>query len=511
MMKIIIRADASIHIGSGHIMRCLVLAEKLRKQGHDIYFASRPQPGDLVQLVQDKGFTVYELNTPNQWEVPHNNSDYKAWLQTSWQEDAQNLLQKVDNVDLVIVDHYGIGADWELFVKKALSCKIFAIDDLLRAHQADLVLDQTLLRTSNQYQFLNPNSMILAGCDFCLLNPLFVNYRNKSLQSKPRSLSIESSKVLISMGGIDQPNATLKVLEALSSTTTKKPSVTVLLSPRAPHYKAINQFASQHKDWVLHIDFIDNMAKLMTEHNVAIGAPGTTSWERACLGIPSIIIPLAENQQEISKQLVHTGAAIKVELSEIQKRLIPSYQKMIEQWEKMHSINLSICDGLGIYRTTQAINELENGTSHSIALRVASQSDIKQVYEWQLLPQTRQYALIKKLPTWIEHEQWMKNKLTQKMDYFYIVESLLNRDKIGVVRLDKEEDELYILSIFIDPDCFNKGFAKKALNYIDLLHPEITIKVIVLEENKASQLLFVAAGYSRISSTRFIRYPLTAY
>ncbi len=504
-MKVVIRADASIHIGSGHIMRCLVLANALREQGHTVGFASRPQQGDLVEFVRNGGFEVNELVTPTHWQAPQNSADYAAWLQVPWQEDAESLIRQVDNVDLLIVDHYGLNADWELFVKNSLLCKVFAIDDLVRKHQADLILDQTLLRDPLEYKETNPNSIVLAGCDFALIKQNFIAYRAKALET---SVLPSNVNMLISMGGIDQPNATLQTLEALSKMPGNKPSVTVLLSPKAPHYQSVKHFSQQHPSWINHIDFVDNMAELMLAHQVAIGAPGSTSWERACLGIPSIIIPLAENQETISAQLVQAGAAIRVNLDEIIATLLPAYQTMIDAWSTMRVANLSLCDGLGLLRVAQCVNTLCNNVSNLITLRCAAKSDIKQVFEWQILPETRKYALIPEPPTWEGHQKWMHAKLQSIHDYFYIIESLLDKDSIGVLRLDRLSEDNYVLSIFIDPQYFGKGYAKEALAYIDIMHPDITIQATVLEENIASQRLFTVANYQHSAVDTFIRPPI---
>jgi len=506
-MNIVIRTDSSLHIGSGHIMRCLVLAEKLKNQGHQVSFASRPQQGDLIQFVEKKGFHVHLLNKPKQWKTPKDSSDYAAWLQVSWEDDAQSFIQQIENVDLIIVDHYGINAEWESFIKTHFSCHIFAIDDLLRQHQAEIILDQTLQRTSLEYKNLTSNPLVLAGSDFALINPYFAEVRSKILQSETVATT---NSVLISMGGVDQPNATLKVLTALSLLE-NKPKVTVLLSPRAPHYKIVNEYCQAHRAWIKHLDFVENMPELMAKHHVAIGAPGTTSLERACLGIPSIIIPLADNQKTTCEQLTNAGAAIKVELAKIETLLPTTYQTLCEQWQTMHLNNMNICDGLGLQRVVQCIHDFEIQKPNAVILRTANNQDIKQVYDWQLLPQTRQYALIKSIPTWLEHQQWMKEKLDDKTHFFYIIKSLLTEADIGVLRLDKHSDKnetnIYTLSIFLDPLYMGKGFAKETLNYINILHPAITIRAKVLEENKASQALFSSVNYTRVSPTLFIREP----
>lgn len=504
-MKVVIRADASLHIGSGHIMRCLVLACALRKEGHTVSFASRPQQCDLVEFVRNKGFEVNELVSPHCWLTPQNSADYAAWLQVSWQEDADSLIQQVDDVDLLIVDHYGLNADWELFVKNSLSCKVFVIDDLVRKHQADLILDQTLLRDAKEYQKINPNSVVLAGCDFALLNPNFINCREKVLDNMALPSKVN---ILISMGGIDNPNATLQTLEALSKISCNKPFVTVLLSQKAPHYQSVKDFSLQHSSWITHLDFVDNMAELMLMHHVAIGAPGGTSWERACLGIPSIIIPLAENQKTISAKLVEVGAAIMVDLDKIESALLPAYQTMVNVWPTIRLANLSVCDGLGLLRVTQCVNALVSHALNCITLRGASKSDIKQVYEWQILPETRKYALTPEIPTWEEHQMWMQAKLPSITDYFYIIESLHDKKSLGVLRLDKLSENKYVLSIFIDPQYFGQGLGKKALSYIDLMHPNITIQATVLEENLASRRLFTVANYLYLAADTFIRPPI---
>tara|TARA_B110000196_G_scaffold317426_1_gene330553 strand:- start:259 stop:1776 length:1518 start_codon:yes stop_codon:yes gene_type:complete len=504
-MNVVIRTDASIHIGSGHIMRCLVLAEVLKEQGHIVSFASRPQQGDLVEFVRNKGFKVYELVPPHYWQAPVNSADYAAWLQVTWQEDAKGLIEQVDNVDLLIVDHYGLNANWELFVKNKLLCKLFAIDDLVRIHQADLILDQTLLRDPMEYKEINPNSIVLAGCDFALIKQSFTASRVKALENTALPSDVN---VLVSMGGVDQPNATLHTLQALSKMTGKKPSVTVLLSEKAPHYQVVKKFSMQHSSWVNHIDFVENMAELMFAHNVAIGAPGGTSWERACLGIPSIIIPLADNQKTISNNLVQVGAAIRVNIADISSGLLLAYETMISEWSVMRMANLSLCDGLGLLRVAQCVNNLYNNASNSITLRRATKSDVKLVFDWQVLPETRKYALTPELPTWGGHQKWMNTKLQSTSDYFYIIESLLNNNSIGVLRLDKLSVGKYVLSIFIDPQYFGQGMAKDALAYIDRIHPSITIQATVLEENIASQRLFTAAHYQRLTVDTFIRPPI---
>jgi len=506
MLKVIIRADASSYIGSGHIMRCLVLADALKRCGHDVLFATRPQNGDLVALIKQRGFSIYALQQPVDWLVPSTTADYAAWLQVSEYDDAQECTTAFDSPDLVITDHYGIGAQWHKVVKKAYNCKIIAIDDLVREHTADLVIDQTLLRESSEYHLLNPKTTALTGTQYAIVNTHF-SHRH-SLQLATLNTLANTPRVLLSMGGIDAPNATLHVLNVLKKRASP-PITTVLLSPRAPHYKSVAEFAAEHSAWLTHIDFVDDMAGLMCEHDIAIGAPGSTSWERACVGLPSIVIALADNQQTICKNLETVGAAISVELEAISTTLMKAYEQLIADYSKMRKINLQLCDGQGVKRIMKHITQLFSG---SLTLRLATQLDVEQVYAWQCKPETRRYALNKEVPSLVEHQAWMTKKLASKNDYFYIIEQKVNKGEkaisVGVVRLDMTADNTYTISIFIAPEHFGKGVAKFALKQIDILHPTKTIHATVLKENTASQGLFSRAGYQRINEEHFTRQPV---
>lgn len=504
-MNIVIRTDASIHIGSGHVMRCLGLAKALRHNGHNVSFASRRQQGDFVDFVRSEGFKVYELITPPEWRTPRNSADYEAWLQVTWKEDAESLIQAVDSVDLLIVDHYSLAFDWEVCVKERLQCKVFAIDDLVRKHHADLILDQTFLRDAEEYRTLNPTTIILAGSHFALLKNNFITFRKKALNIEKPGVK---TRVFLSMGGFDVPNATLQILQVLSKISGKKPLVTVLLSAKAPNYQSVKAFSQKHLSWVTHIDFTDNMAEVMSSHHVAIGAPGGTAWERACLGIPSVIITLADNQKTISANLVKVGAAIDVHVANIESDFLPAYQTIIKEWSTMRATNLSVCDGLGLLRVIQSINSLWANQPNLITLRPANNSDVRPIFDWQELPETREYALNPEIPEWESHKKWMCTKLQSTNDYFYIIESLLSNERIGALRLDLQSDSTYVISIFIDPKNFGQGFGKDALAYVDIMHPNFTIVANVLEANIASQRLFTAANYHRLTTEKFIRSPI---
>ncbi len=346
--KVIIRADASIWIGSGHIMRCLTLADELSLHGYSVEFCCIPQPGDMCHYVEQRGYHVTRLSMPRKPIEPKGTADYLAWLQRSVDEDIHDFLDKISAADWVITDHYAIGKKWQQVIKKALDCRMLAIDDLVRKHCADIIVDQTLNRQAGEYEA----NIALTGIDFALLDPSFHKLRARA---RERTIDQTSVSILVSMGGIDLPNATLMVLEALRGLDL---NITVLLSERSPHYKLVKSWCEQNTN-VIHIAFTSNMAEMMLEHDIAIGAPGSTSWERACLGLPSIIIPLAENQYEICAQLVKSEVAFQININDISIALKATLKELVYRWPEFHQNSLNLCDGFGTQRVVKKIIELD--------------------------------------------------------------------------------------------------------------------------------------------------------
>lgn len=352
-MKIAIRVDASLIIGAGHVFRCLTLAKELKNQGHDVSFYSRPQAGDLISLVKNSGFDVVELKSDIEFRNPCHSSDYETWLQIPWVEDAIDFLNLVGEVDLVIVDHYGIGKLWEKKVKQTLGCKLFVIDDIERAHEADFLLDQTYNTDQAKYESSNVKHLLL-GTDFALIKPEFSKLRLQI--DKNSSLHIDNKvKVLVSMGAMDLLNTSIRIIKSLKNLP-KNYSYTVIVSRNSETYEDVVDFCKVHKNFH-HLDFVEDMPNCMSSHNLAIGAPGATSWERACLGIPAVLIPLADNQLEIGKVLSECGSAKLVHYRDIEENLVSALSCLINDYDSFRKNSLKVCDGLGVKRTLGLINQ----------------------------------------------------------------------------------------------------------------------------------------------------------
>lgn len=319
-MQVAFRADASLQIGTGHVMRCLTLADELRERGASCCFVCRPHQGHLLTLVSQRGHQALVLPELQEYAQPNrNDTAYAHWLGTNWSADAE-VTQKVLSahtggqiVDWVVVDHYALDARWEEALRPQAK-RIMVIDDLAdRPHACDLLLDPNLGRNAEDYKgLLKGKTTALIGPQYALLRPEFAALRVQSLsrrQSNPRL-----GHLLITMGGVDKDNATGQVLAALQSCTLPAElRVTVVMGPNAPCLAQVQAQAMQMRWHTEVLVGVDNMAQLMAESDLAIGAAGGTAWERCSLGLPSLVLILAENQLSGAVALQKAGAAVAIQ------------------------------------------------------------------------------------------------------------------------------------------------------------------------------------------------------
>lgn len=312
-MKIVFRCDASLQIGTGHVMRCLTLADALAENGAECHFICREHKGNLLDLIQQRGYQAYSL--PVESELQSQKEDktelaHAAWLGASQQQDAllcATLLQGLQP-DWLIVDHYALDKYWE--AKLRSHCKrIMVIDDLAdRYHDCDLLLDQTFGRDIKDYiQWSPKHCQLLCGANYALLRPEFSQWREYSLE---RRKSGQFEHLLINLGGVDKDNITTKVLKGLQNSGLPDCcKITVVMGSTAPWVHLVQEQAALMQ-WQTEVKTgVNNMAELMANSDLAIGAAGSTSWERCCLGLPTIMLVLAENQQSIANNLEQAYAA----------------------------------------------------------------------------------------------------------------------------------------------------------------------------------------------------------
>lgn len=352
-MNFVFRVDSSINIGSGHLMRCLTLADRLSGVGGNVSFISRKHLGNLNAFIAEKGYKVFELPLKDSGSEA---GFYSKWLGATWVEDAQQvkiILAKI-KPDILFVDHYALDYEWEHELKSQCS-KLVVIDDLAsRKHDCDVLIDQTFGRVLADYKYLVPEGCLLClGSHYAMLRNEFSDWREFSLR---RRKPFTFKKLLISLGGVDKDNVTTRILKSLEACQLPDTlQVTVVLGANAPHIDSVKELAKQLTYKTTILTNIVNMAEYMARNDLAIGAAGSTSWERCCLGLPSLMIVIADNQENIARNLQEENAAIIIE-QPLEQNLLDTIEKLDASSMECLSINSSrLVDGQGVKRVVESI------------------------------------------------------------------------------------------------------------------------------------------------------------
>jgi UDP-2,4-diacetamido-2,4,6-trideoxy-beta-L-altropyranose hydrolase len=361
---IAIRVDASSKIGTGHVMRCLTLAENHRAKGARVTFICREHPGHLCDMVARKGFDVFRLepgsdNASLQADSPA--LAHASWLGTSQFVDAAQTIEALHgnaSWDWIIVDHYALDHRWESAMRKVAN-NIMVIDDLAdRKHDCDILLDQNYFQEpEKRYESLLPeHCKTLLGPRYALLRPEF---REAKRFCRMRGNGV--ARILVYFGGNDPDNLTGMALEALSLPELAHLLVEAVIGPNSLHQDQLAKQAKNRPGTRLHIQ-PENFTELMLRADLCLGAGGTTTWERLCLGLPSLVITVAENQEEFTKDLDKDGYITWVGRSqEMRCDVITStLLRWMSNLDSDGCYKPEIVDGRGVERVTETIISSSN-------------------------------------------------------------------------------------------------------------------------------------------------------
>ena len=292
-MKVTIRTDASLDIGTGHVMRCLTLANAMARRGATIDFICRKEDGDLIEYIEKSGFRVVCL-------------PFEKLAGMQWDKDAEASLDALHHwavePDLLVVDQYELDERWERALRSKAR-RILVIDDLAnRMHDCDVLLDPNL-HDSPQFRYaglVGKNTRVFVGPQYALLRPEFE-------QAVPRTRQQGVRKVLAFYGGSDPSNEGMKLVQALHALGARAPWTALVLGPINPQAQEIREASAGLAEFEL-IGVTEEMARLMTEADLALGTCGGASWERCLLGLPALVVVNAENQRDDARILHAMGA-----------------------------------------------------------------------------------------------------------------------------------------------------------------------------------------------------------
>jgi len=496
-MKVVIRTDSSQKIGSGHVMRCLSLAEELRKSCVDVEFIVRNHIGNINKQIEKNGFQVNLL--PKQNNKQQSLAGYEKWLGLKQSIDANETIQIIKDreIDWLIIDHYALDYNWEEKLRPYTK-NIMVIDDLAnRKHDCDFLLDQNYIHDDSRYDcLLSPDTVKLLGSKYALLRKEFIE--NNRIQNN----SIK--KILIFFGGSDPYNLTLLAIKALTQPKLKHLYVDVVIGDGNPHQSELKKAISEYSNITLHIQ-IDNIAELMSKADLALGAGGVTTWERMAIGLPAIIITTADNQIASTKDLDEDGYikwlgnVDKVDEQIIYNELldvINNNNQLQEQSQK--------CKELVDAKGVQIVSGLlTNGPDpETISVRRAKLSDMSLYWHWANDKVVRRNAFNQQTIKWREHQEWYKKKLGDPNATLLLIES--NIAPIGQVCFDRSS-LYYTISYSLAKQFrgFNLGWRllKNAIDYLKVEKPFI-LAGKVKDNNMVSIKIFKKLGFSEIDDKR---------
>ena len=311
---VVLRADSGLHIGTGHVMRCLTLADVLKKAGVSTTFVSRAHAGHVLSVISGRGHRLVVLSDSmgqSYGDHPHPPA-HAGWLGADWRADAAATRQELEISDAkwLVVDHYALDISWQ---EEALPAgvSLLVIDDLAdRPHRADLLVDQNIGRKAEDYAGLvSSNCDLLIGPTYALLRPEFARLRPRALAR--REVMTRPEGLLVTLGGIDRDNDTCRVLNALAQTPDSRGMrVTVVMGDNAPHLELVRAKAASIPIPTEVVSGVTDMAQRMMNADLCIGAAGSTAWERCAMGLPTLHVVLADNQIGAAQAMAAQGVSL---------------------------------------------------------------------------------------------------------------------------------------------------------------------------------------------------------
>ncbi|WP_434675172.1 UDP-2,4-diacetamido-2,4,6-trideoxy-beta-L-altropyranose hydrolase [Pseudomonas sp. D3-10] len=486
-MRVLIRADASPIIGSGHIARCLTLARALREQGVHVAFACRLLVGHRLHALTAEGFETFALPDLYRGEDPQ--QAIESLL--PWQADIDALEQALaerPGFDWVIVDHYGLDQRWQTAARR-FAPRIMALDDLAtRTYSADLLLNQNLSGTQAAYEGLLPeHCRTLLGPRYALLRDEF---RCGAIEIKKKV-----RRVLVNFGGFDAAMQTHHAMLALVAYPELE--VDFVAGADNPAWARMQRMAASRPHWRLH-SFVSDFHQLMLEADLFIGAGGGTSWERAAMGLPTICIAVSNNQQANSDVMATFGAHVylgcreSVTVEQLRQAIgFVVDNQGLRQSLAQHSRQL--VDGLGALRVAVAL------AGALLRVRPATRADARLLFEGRNAEVVRRVSLDQSPVDWDRHCQWLQASLVNPQRLLLVGEA--SDGPVGVLRYDLQGSEA-LVSIYLFKNRLGLGWGRALLArgeaFATVHWPQLrSFTAQILPANQASLALFRQAGFSQ--------------
>lgn len=483
--RVLIRCDASVELGAGHTMRCLAFAEALAWAGWSVTFITRRNTLAVVPALSASGFSIRTI-------------------------DDEEKVPVDDEIRLVVVDHYGLDADFERTLARP-GRTVMVIDDLAnRPHVCDILVDSTPFRAPGDYaRQVSSSARLLLGPSYVLVR---AQWRAARARARARlALGRPVERIIVSMGATDPGDTTSRVVAALASSGFKA-HVDVVLGAGAPHRELVGKLIGPRM--TLHVD-PDDLPALAARADLAIGASGSSSFERATLGLPTVLIPNAGNQRFVAAAFAAIGAAEVLPASLLDDPAalgarIASLAADGARRAAMSQAAAAIADGRGTMRLLVEIGgQIAAKDGAGVRLRLAEPEDETWLLKLQRQPATRRYFRHPSLPDPEQHRTWMARTFDDSRVLLAIVE--VDGSPAGMIRLDRkgtnDHKPAFDVSVAIDPIRHRRGIGAATLALVRRLAPGAVLDATVLPANMASLQLFQRAGFHPVGDQLFRSLP----
>jgi UDP-2,4-diacetamido-2,4,6-trideoxy-beta-L-altropyranose hydrolase len=476
-MRLLVRADASAELGTGHVVRCLALAEEWIARGGRVDFASVHLPAPLRAVLENAGVVLRAITA-----------------ESGSAEDSavtRNLAGTLD-ATWIVLDGYQFDAEYQDSLKRE-GRGLLVLDDFGHAahYCADLVLNQNLYAREDLYPRRSPDTRLLLGSDYVLLRRQFTRGRHYRRGTLPTARHI-----LLTLGGGDTGGALACVLESLAAAELPLAEVVVVVGPANSEFRWVEQ-AAQTAPWPVRIlSRVDDMAGLMSWADLAVSGGGSTCWELAFMGVPNCVLSLSEHQQLVATSLEKAGAAIHLSaLDEKNRTLGIAIGELARDRDRRATMSdraRSLVDGRG---ASVVANLLRTDT---IRLREVTPADARLLWIWRNEPEVREKSFQTEPIAWSEHARWFARAAAAPRCSIWIC-TVRDGTPIGQGRLVLGDEGVEI-SVGLAPDWRGRGYGRLLIEALSDLgfreYPSAARMVAYAKPSNAASLrAFEAAGF----------------
>lgn len=442
-MNLYIRADADSKIGTGHIMRSIALAQAWQVQGGKVTFISHCKSGALRERIQIEGFRLIFLD-----HVCPDSSDLMNTLSILKNESA-------DQKPWLVLDGYHFTPGYQKAIRNE-EILLLVIDDMnhLPHYHADIILNQNIYAPDLNYH-CDEDTTLLMGTRYVLMRREFLKYRDFK-----RKISDRATNILLTLGGADPDNVTLKVIEALKLLNEPDISVKIIIGPENPHQEKLrNAITSEHFETELIYNPL-NIPELMAWADMAISAGGSTCWELMFMALPSIILVLAENQADVAEYLMNKKAVVNMghfaghteeQISHVCKSLIECSIARTSLSQK----SIELINGIVPNLVIKSMN-IKN-----LTLRDVTDLDRELIWHWANDEETRKASYSQAYISWDEHVRWF-DSVQRKKNYRFYIANNESKKPVGQIRFACYGKDA-IVSFSVAPESRRRGYAKEIL------------------------------------------------